>query len=140
MLDKEILEKREKNKHIDYLHAYHITMQNHNIPTIINSLVRYLILQNVCLTYFKDLGCSIYEHQREFKNVLFVKSYHSLCSAIKYYAIRIVKYNIYIVFIQSCTSLKMKKYLPYDIPYHKPALSYIILFSAQTHGNQLHQM
>ena len=96
MLDKEILEKREKNKHIDYLHAYHITMQNHNIPTIINSLVRYLILQNVCLTYFKDLGCSIYEHQHEFKNVLYVKSYHSLCPAIKYYAIRIVKYNIYI--------------------------------------------
>ena len=86
MLDKEILEKGEKNKHIDYLHAYHITMQNHNIPTIINSLVRYLILQNVCLTYFKDLGCSIYEHQHEFKNVLYVKSYHSLCPAIKYYA------------------------------------------------------
>ena len=38
MLDKEILEKGEKNKHIDYLHAYHITMQNHNTPTIINSL------------------------------------------------------------------------------------------------------
>ena len=55
MLDKEILEKGEKNKHIDYLHAYHITMQNHNIPTIINILinilVRYMILQNVCFTY-----------------------------------------------------------------------------------------
>ena len=74
MLDKEILEKREENKHIDYLHAYHITMQNHNIPTIINSLVRYLILQNVCLTYFKDLECSIYEHQHEFINVLYVKN------------------------------------------------------------------